>query len=542
MPKYRRLFGPLLASEQVCSAIAVVVIATISHVCVADQASYEGVEEDAWQRQLENSLGATLAKTVGVDASYFGDLSSRPVLRGFGGERIRLLVNNIAITDLSAYSTRFNVALDPLSARGATVLDGLESLVFGSGLIGGVVDLDVPLVPMTAIEGLHWDWASRGSSHDAGAGGYGRIALGNGNWAVHLDGLIHQSDDYDAPDSRASSDNEIANTDGNVSGEGVGVSWTNEGRYFGLGYSRHANEYGLGTTAGGDIPRVNLELQRYELRTGGVVGKYGLDTVKLALVRSEYQHQEPADNFGLEDLFPPTESGNFELSDTQLRIDLLTMSLWGWQSRIGFQTQDRSNEGKDFNLDKPSERSQAAVYWIPQREIGSSRLSLGMRVEDTKQKFGEVGGSAKENPLAIWTALETDIDERNTLRVSLGHGQRAPGESELQNAPVAVSEVDSRLAPESSYNAGLAYRGSAGLLAYRADIRASRIDDYIEKSTGSGAPRNDVDHYSGDVAISYQFNQNYSFGAYVRNIPLGVISPQFRAIERALFTAECWGL
>ncbi len=69
MPKYRRLFGPLLASEQVCSAIAVVVIATISHVCVADQASYEGVEEDAWQRQLENSLGATLAKTVGVDAS-----------------------------------------------------------------------------------------------------------------------------------------------------------------------------------------------------------------------------------------------------------------------------------------------------------------------------------------------------------------------------------------------------------------------------------------------------------------------------------------
>ena len=42
-------------------------------------------------RDAEASLGETLAKAPGVSASYNGPGSSRPIIRGLGGDRVRIL-------------------------------------------------------------------------------------------------------------------------------------------------------------------------------------------------------------------------------------------------------------------------------------------------------------------------------------------------------------------------------------------------------------------------------------------------------------------
>ena len=60
------------------------------------------------------TLGDTLDGLPGVSASAFGPQSSRPVIRGLDGDRIRLLDNGGASADASNLSFDHAVALDPL--------------------------------------------------------------------------------------------------------------------------------------------------------------------------------------------------------------------------------------------------------------------------------------------------------------------------------------------------------------------------------------------------------------------------------------------
>src|SRR4028119_394381 len=58
------------------------------------------------QREMRPQLGDTLAKQAGVSATSLSPGASRPVLRGFQGERIRVLTDGIGSIDVSNTSAR----------------------------------------------------------------------------------------------------------------------------------------------------------------------------------------------------------------------------------------------------------------------------------------------------------------------------------------------------------------------------------------------------------------------------------------------------
>ncbi|NDF14640.1 TonB-dependent receptor, partial [bacterium] len=47
------------------------------------------------ERKKQSTLGETLSREVGVSSTFFGPNSSRPVIRGLDGDRVRLLENGI---------------------------------------------------------------------------------------------------------------------------------------------------------------------------------------------------------------------------------------------------------------------------------------------------------------------------------------------------------------------------------------------------------------------------------------------------------------
>ena len=87
------------------------------------------------------SLGETLAGTPGVSASSFGPSSSRPVLRGLQGDRVRILSNGLGAIDASNTSVDHAPAINPLLAQRIEVLRGPQALQYGSAAIGGVVNV-----------------------------------------------------------------------------------------------------------------------------------------------------------------------------------------------------------------------------------------------------------------------------------------------------------------------------------------------------------------------------------------------------------------
>src|SRR6188474_1456454 len=101
------------------------------------------------QRNLDGQIGEVLAKIPGVSATSFSPGASRPVLRGFSGDRVRVLVDGIGSIDASNVSADHAVTIDPLTADRIEVLRGPAVLLYGSSAIGGVVNVIDKRIPRT---------------------------------------------------------------------------------------------------------------------------------------------------------------------------------------------------------------------------------------------------------------------------------------------------------------------------------------------------------------------------------------------------------
>ena len=125
-------------------------------------------------REVRPTIGETLTHQAGVSATSFGPNASRPVLRGFQGERIRILADGIGSFDVSNTSVDHAVVINPLTADRIEVLRGPAALLFGSSAIGGVVNVIDSRIPRSVPEeGLHVDgtatYGSAANERSAGA-------------------------------------------------------------------------------------------------------------------------------------------------------------------------------------------------------------------------------------------------------------------------------------------------------------------------------------------------------------------------------------
>src|SRR5687767_10207733 len=88
-------------------------------------------------RLVQGTLGDTLSSTSGVSSTYYGPGASRPVIRGLGGDRVRVLDNGVGALDASNVSPDHNTAVEPLFASRIEVLRGPSTLLYGSSAVGG---------------------------------------------------------------------------------------------------------------------------------------------------------------------------------------------------------------------------------------------------------------------------------------------------------------------------------------------------------------------------------------------------------------------
>ena len=92
-------------------------------------------------RKQSTSIGETVSQQVGVSSSFFGPISSRPVIRGQFGERVRVLSNGLDSLDASALSEDHQVTVDSLLAESIEIIRGPATLLYGSGAAGGLVNV-----------------------------------------------------------------------------------------------------------------------------------------------------------------------------------------------------------------------------------------------------------------------------------------------------------------------------------------------------------------------------------------------------------------
>ena len=103
-------------------------------------------------RNLDGNVADTIDRLPGVSSTYFGPASGRPVVRGLGADRVRVLVNGLGALDASASSPDHAVSAGVLGAQRVEVLRGPAAIGYGGGAIGGVVNIVDGRIPEAAPE------------------------------------------------------------------------------------------------------------------------------------------------------------------------------------------------------------------------------------------------------------------------------------------------------------------------------------------------------------------------------------------------------
>lgn len=162
--------------------------------------SVDVVDSDHIEENLVGTIADTIAHEPGVTTTFFGPASSRPVLRGLGADRVRILVNGVGSLDASASSPDHAVSSEALEAQQVEILRGPAAIAYGGGAVGGVVNIIDGRIPDSLPEdGSESRFYVGSTSVDEGYQLAARTRLAVGNFAFHFEGLHRSAEEYEIP-------------------------------------------------------------------------------------------------------------------------------------------------------------------------------------------------------------------------------------------------------------------------------------------------------------------------------------------------------
>ena len=192
-------------------------------------------------KNISSRWGEILAKEPGVANRSFGAGASRPIIRGFDGDRVLIMQDGIGTGDLSHSSGDHAVSLDPATVERLEVVKGPATLLYGSNAIGGVVNAVTAHGSFVREKpvGLRGQVTADGGTADNQAGINGQFQYGEGNWAVWGGGSGRRTDDYHTPEGP------VENSATRLANGRAGVGYYGDKAYASFGYQFEDNRYGV---------------------------------------------------------------------------------------------------------------------------------------------------------------------------------------------------------------------------------------------------------------------------------------------------------
>ncbi|HEX8680139.1 MAG TPA: TonB-dependent receptor plug domain-containing protein, partial [Chthoniobacterales bacterium] len=336
--------------------------------------------------RLEPTIGETLNREPGISSTYFGPNASRPVIRGLGEDRVRVLQNGVGTIDVSNVSPDHAVSVEPLTIKTIDVVRGPATLLYGPNTVGGVVNVIDNRVPTEPLERRLMGKADgRLSSADEQRSGAGLVEFQLGHVVVHLDGFKRATEDIEIPGFARSERlrrlqplepgepeprDTLPNSFSESEGGAAGASYVWERGYVGVAYSVFDSNYG--TVAEPDVT-IDLEQRRWDVRGAFNKPFAAINAINYKWSRSEYTHTE----------FEGPEVGTvFDVEGYDGRLEVLHEKLGIFEGGLGYQTQrtDFSALGAEAFL-PPVETETHAAFVFEEIAMEPFRLQFGARYD-----------------------------------------------------------------------------------------------------------------------------------------------------------------
>ena len=455
-----------------------------------------------------SSLGETVNKLPGVQSSYFGPGVGRPIVRGMDGARVQVLSDGLGSGDVSTVSADHAVTIEPFLADQIEVLKGPATLLYGSGAIGGAVNvIDGRIPEEQPIDPLQGRAELRAGSVNDARSGMARLDGGAGDFAFHFDALHRETGDIAIPGFAESASHlaeegetpdpsdagTLANSALRTDSAALGVSWIGSRGFLGAGHSLYSTSYGVpghehheeheeqeehAEHGGGEGVRVVMDQRRSEVR-GGVDGLGPFQTLRVKLARTAYTHTE---------LEGGAVGTVFDNDSSEGRVELVHQPLAGFEGALGLQWSQRDFVAIGAEAFVPGSQSRdIGAFWIGNRKFGPLGLQLGLRHDRNRIDVDDAGAIGPDREFDTTSgSLSVEWEASDDLHVALGldRAQRSPTAEELYSNGVhvatgSVEQGDAGLEAETANRIELGAHWHVGPATLRAAVYRVAYDDFI---------------------------------------------------------------
>ena len=417
------------------------------------------LQGESLRMRQENTLGDTLSKEVGVHSNFHGSVASTPIIRGLDGPRVLVTQNGLDAGDASRVGPDHAVSTETSTTERIEVLRGPATLFYGSGAIGGVVNIVDERIPHTNETKAEW-LAQYNSNNEQGLVS-GAINSGTDNIAVHADGFYRDSENYHVPKKNGM--DEIANSAAKSSGFTIGTSYLLDNGFVGVSYQGLDQKYGIPGHSHGDeevAVLADMEQNRWQLLSKLDFENEIIKSVNTKIAYTDYRHSE---------LEVGVIGTTFDNESVETRIELLHQNFWNWRGGLSvhYKQSDFTAVGAEA-FTPPSETNSIALAWIEERHFNDVLLQLGARIERTEitaakvrlpelelieehsdeheheheheqhsDEHGQEGVTRNFDvkhvftPVSLSAGLVWDFMDGYNVGISLSHSKRAPSASEL---------------------------------------------------------------------------------------------------------------
>ncbi|MEC4748213.1 TonB-dependent receptor [Methylomicrobium sp. Wu6] len=515
---------------------------------------FKVMSDEELRMKTGHSIGETLKDELGISSQSFGPGVGAPVIRGQAGPRVRVLSNGIGSNDVSAFSPDHATSVEPLLAERIEVLRGPATLMYGSGIIGGVVNVidnripgQMPDKPIGGALEQRFDSASDETSTVM------KVDGSQDHIAYHLDGFYRHRDDLSIGGSAIDtakvaitnpSLDIVDNPNGHLNNTGAeaisgsaGLSWIGEPGFAGASINHLENNYGIAPDGTGEENvRIALRQDKYDFK-GELNDPFRFaKSLRARLGYTDYQHTEIANG----------APGAFFTNQTyESRLEMDHRDLGPLRGTIGFQAQ-----ASDFNaLEKltgaaivpHSLINSYSVFAVESFDAGPVTYQFGTRIDQTDIRPDGMKGLGY-TPVSASASAIWKIDKKHQLNLAITRSSRAPQVQELlvngyHDATRSFERGNLGLREETSYNLDLGYRFKSDWLRAEFDLFHNWAGDYIyQQRNGEFVDENGnpcaVD--CNPVLVSSQ--QDAIFKGYEAKLIFSMMENRYGLLDLTLFS------
>ena len=437
------------------------------------------------REKVTNTLGDTLKNEIGVNSASFGSGVGQPIIRGQTGNRVSVLQNGIVLTDASNVSPDHGNGVEPLLADRLEIVRGPSTLLYGSGAIGGVVNVIDNRIPETLPGQTDFQLEQNYNSVNDENKTVFRLDSSIGSVGIHLDYFTRENDNVEidgfAIDEAAverleeltaafigeehDEDHEeeefentygfIGNSNGEAEGGTAGFSFVGDQGFFGFSYNTIENDYGLppGTHSHAhghgeeehdedeheegegeehgeeevEFVRLALDQDRYDFKGEYRFQNSWIESIRGTVGISDYEHREI-------EFFEDggAEVGTLYSNEGMESRFVLTRTPTGdWSGVYGLQLGDSefSATGEEAFI-APSDIRNVGLFGVERYSADRFTGELGFRFESADV---DPGGRCAydENVFSVSASGLYDINGNSNLMLSAARSERAPSVEEL---------------------------------------------------------------------------------------------------------------